>query len=328
MSVITEPATIAQKPSDLVLDDGGIAVPRVLGRMGMEISGPTLVCVGGLHGNEPAGVLALGRVLARLATETAGLRGRFIALSGNRRALARRRRYLVTDLNRHWTREQVERLRRAEGALEAEDAELRELDTELEQIFTTAPGEVACFDLHTVSGPGRCFLTADKTRVNRELAVRFPIPIVLGLERELEGTLTRHLSAHGIRNLGLESGQHDDPSAVDRAEDAIWVALEIAGVLGPGSREVAAARARLTAETEGLPHVVELGHRHVITPGDGFRMLPGFSSFQPVEKGQVLARDRQGEVCAPFTGLILMPLYQELGEDGFFMVREVGDELG
>jgi len=37
----------------------------------------------------------------------------------------------------------------------------------------------------------------------------------------------------------------------------------------------------------------------------------------------VLAQDRTGEIKACETGLILMPLYQALGNDGFFLVREV-----
>jgi succinylglutamate desuccinylase len=42
-----------------------------------------------------------------------------------------------------------------------------------------------------------------------------------------------------------------------------------------------------------------------------------------VRRGQVLARDRTGEIKARETGLILLPLYQPLGDDGFFLGREV-----
>ena len=38
-------------------------VDRVLGRVRGARSGPTLLCVGGMHGNEPAGVYALQSVL-------------------------------------------------------------------------------------------------------------------------------------------------------------------------------------------------------------------------------------------------------------------------
>jgi succinylglutamate desuccinylase len=43
----------------------------------------------------------------------------------------------------------------------------------------------------------------------------------------------------------------------------------------------------------------------------------------PIEVGQRLARDHHGPVLAPEGGLLLLPLYQGLGEDGFFVARRV-----
>jgi succinylglutamate desuccinylase len=63
-------------------------------------------------------------------------------------------------------------------------------------------------------------------------------------------------------------------------------------------------------------------YRHAITAADLFRMKPGFRNFQPVTRGQVVAEDARGEVRMPGSGRILMPLYQEQGEEGFFLVRE------
>ena len=60
-----------------------------------------------------------------------------------------------------------------------------------------------------------------------------------------------------------------------------------------------------------------------MNPGDGFRMQPGFVSFQPVERGQELARDATGPLAAPASGMLLMPLYQGQGEDGYFIGRRV-----
>jgi hypothetical protein len=52
-------------------------------------------------------------------------------------------------------------------------------------------------------------------------------------------------------------------------------------------------------------------------------MEPGFLSLQQVGRGQLLATDRQGEIPACCGGMVLMPLYQEQGEDGFFLVQSV-----
>lgn len=68
---------------------------------------------------------------------------------------------------------------------------------------------------------------------------------------------------------------------------------------------------------------MEVRHRHAIVPEDHFKMEPGFKNFQAIRRGEVLAQDRTGALEARETGLILLPLYQPLGDDGFFIGREV-----
>lgn len=63
-------------------------------------------------------------------------------------------------------------------------------------------------------------------------------------------------------------------------------------------------------------------YRRPVTDGDGFRMNPGYSNFDPVRAGQVIARDDVGPIAVEETSRLLMPLYQEQGEDGYFLVRE------
>jgi hypothetical protein len=53
-------------------------------------------------------------------------------------------------------------------------------------------------------------------------------------------------------------------------------------------------------------------------PADEFAMAPGFANIQPV-----VARDRSGEIRADEDCLLVMPLYQGKGDDGFFLGREV-----
>jgi succinylglutamate desuccinylase len=52
-------------------------------------------------------------------------------------------------------------------------------------------------------------------------------------------------------------------------------------------------------------------------------MQPDYKNFQAVEKGELLALDKHGEIRADEDGLILMPLYQKQGDDGFFLVRRI-----
>jgi len=300
--------------------------PRILGHLRGDSPGPTLIVVGSLHGNEPAGVEGLRRALAHLPSGR-GLRGEVLGLSGNLAALAADQRYLEQDLNRIWFAERVERVRRGGDRLSAEEAEMAELDAEIDRAVDAASAaEQAVFllDLHTPSGAGPSFCVLEDTLPNRRFALQLQAPLVLGLEEELGGTLTHWLANRGVVTVGFEAGQHEDPAAPERAEAAVWLALEATGVLPAGSRpEVAAARRRLAAESRNLPQVVEVRYRHGITPEDHFRMAPGFVTFERLDEGQAVAVDREGEVRTPQPGLLLMPLYQSQGDDGFFIVRPV-----
>lgn len=303
--------------------------PRVLGTWGGDAPGPLVIGIGGMHGNEPAGVLALQRALETLRSSRTPFRGRFVGLSGNRAALARGRRYIHQDLNRLWSAERVRRLRNGRNSVEAtsETEEQRELLAALEAQLAQRRGPVVCLDLHTTSAAGTPFVVIGDTLLNRRFAFGLGAPVVLGLEERLESTILNHLGERGYVAVGFEGGQHDSPSALTIHLAAIRSVLATAGCVRAedfraphDGREASGAEG---SAGRAAPRVVEIRDHHVIREGDDFVMEPGFTNFQPVERGQALARDRRGPILARESGQILMPLYQEQGTDGFFLVRQV-----
>ena len=299
-------------------------VERVIGRIRGSRPGPTLLCVGGLHGNEPAGVEGLRRVLAGLAPRAGLMRGDFVALAGNRAALALGRRYVDRDLNRAWSDERIDRLRGGNGVgVSAEDREQMELLEAIEAVVEDARGPVYFLDLHTTSGFGGPFTTFGDTLANRELAAHIPVPMILGLEELVDGTLLAFLGGHGIVGVAYESGQHDEPRAVDRAEAAIWLAVAAVGLMEANRLPEATVGWKLLAHDSGhLPRAMEMTYRRDIGPLDSFVMEPGFQNFQRVKAGQVVAHDVHGPVRIERDARILMPLYQKQGDDGYFLIRE------
>jgi len=288
-----------------------------MGRASGPEPGPLLMVVAGLHGNEPAGVEAVDRVLGRL--QAVGMaRGDLVALIGNRAALAQGSRFMDRDLNRGW----IEHSLPAHPS--AEDREQQELLAAVDEALGRSRGDGYLLDLHTTSGRGRPFSVFADTLRNRAFAQRFPSPLILGLEEHLEGTLIDFLSARGIVAVAFEGGEHTDPAAARNLEAAIWLALDALRLLPTALwSEVRHARARLRLAGRGLPAALEIRARHHFEPEDQFRMHPGFRSFDRVRKDQLLACDRNGEIRAPRSGLLLMPLYQQQGEDGFFIVVPV-----
>jgi len=297
---------------------------RVLGRAGSPANGPTLVCIAGIHGNEPAGLEALAAVFENLRAHGAVPNGEFIGLAGNLRALAEGVRYIAKDLNRQWKPERVDALvREGNGtAADEEDLEQRELLAALHEIFARARGPVYVFDLHTASAATAPFLIFGDTLRNRDFAMSFPTPIVLGLEEQVRGTIMEYVSSLGHVAIALEGGQHDDRASVKHHEAAIWIALSAAGVFDAG-QATEEARATLRDAAKDAPRIVEIVSRHAIQPEDRFEMKRGFRNFARVERGEVLANDKSGPILSPGSYRLLFPLYQKLGDDGFFLARPV-----
>lgn len=302
-----------------------IAGAHLIASIRGTLPGPTLIILGGIHGNEPAGVIAAERVLLRLQERSTVLRGEIVMLRGNTRALTKKVRYTDADLNRQWTAENVRTAQSVKNGLAkvSELLEQHELLTVLKETVSRARGEVYFVDLHTTSAHGEPFATVGDTLRNRRFALTFPLTIVLGLEEQIEGTLLEYMNNLGAITIGVEAGQHEAMTSVDHHEAVIWSATAATGNFRREDLPELDQGQLLLQQASGGRRVVEVRHRHSIVPEDNFRMEPGFKNFQPVGQAQVLARDRTGEIVASETGLILLPLYQKLGDDGFFLAREV-----
>ena len=286
-------------------------------------SGPTLIVIGSIHGNERGGAIALSNVARQLAARTKNLKGRVYLIKGNTRALATGTRFIDTDLNRHWTPKNMSNLGTDQLSETSEGIELTELDNLLDGILITAMDEVFVVDLHSTSSDGMPFATVGDTLRNRAFARQFPVTVLLGIEEQLDGTMLEYLNNAGAVTMGFEGGQHLSTETVMNHEALVWLALKNAGILNlEDVPDAASYHSRLVAGAGGA-RLFEVRYRHATTEFDDFEMLPGFNNFDAVSEGDVLAKDRNGPIKAHESGLILMPLYQKLGNDGFFIGREI-----
>jgi hypothetical protein len=313
-------STAQLKPESQIARPGAHLIASIRG----SLPGPTLIILGGIHGNEPAGVLAAERVWLRMQKRRAALRGEVVLLRGNTRALEQRVRYINADLNRQWTTENVRAAELERDTPEVSELlEQHELLTVIREAINRARGEIYFVDLHTTSAHGQPFATVGDTLRNRHFALAFPLTIVLGLEEQIDGTLLEYVNNRGAITMGVEAGQHEAMTSVDNHEAVIWIATAATGNFRREDLPELDQSRSVLKRASGGTKVVEVRHRHAIVPEDHFKMEPGFRNFQDVRRGKVLARDRAGAIKASETGLILMPLYQALGDDGFFLVRKV-----
>jgi succinylglutamate desuccinylase len=262
-------------------------------------------------------------VLDTLEARRPPFHGLIVALAGNIPALRAGRRFLVRDLNRGWSPRGIEKAETSRGE-PAEDGEQAELIFLLRKELEGDRSDTRVIDLHTTSAEGPPFLTLADTLRNRTFARRIGLPLVLGIEEQIDGALLEVLTAVGPVTLGVEAGQHDDPVSVDHHERTVWMALIAGGhVRESDVREARRVREALRAARRNLPMFFEVRYRKPVEGGEQFSMRPGYRNFQRISAGEVVAHDRNGPVAAPEGGRIFLPLYQEQGDDGFFIVRDV-----
>lgn len=304
---------------------------RIIGRYTGEARGPLLICLGGIHGNEPAGIRALEIIFNLLDVEPQinphfTFRGRLLGLRGNLQAINLGKRYIERDLNRMWTRENIEWVgQQPLDALRAEYRELRELLDLIEQeIKDYQPERFFLLDLHTTTAHGGIFSVVSDDPESIRIAVELHAPVIRGMLQGIRGTSLHYFNSENFDGdtvaIAFESGQHDDPLSINRAIAAVTNCLRTIGCVR--AEDVENRHDELLIEySKNLPKVAELITTHSIRPGDDFRMAPDFDNFQPVKKGELLAYDQNGPIYAEADGRILMPLYQKQGDDGFFLIR-------
>lgn len=292
---------------------------RIFYSQNNSVDGTTLICIGGIHGNEPAGVQGLSNVIGDMVMNNIECKGNFYALLGNMNALKKSIRYKDYDLNRLWTKDEIEQLTDDDDYEFEEQREQKELYAIIKDICNSHTGRFVFVDLHTTSSPTIPFLTISDSINNRSLAKKFKLPIVLGIEEYLEGPLLSFINEFGHVAIGFEAGQHDDENSVKYCEAFIWLMLYKLGFIKKGVFEFQRHNSFLKVQS-GFYEII---YRHSLNPTHQFKMRPGFDNFKSVVKHQSLAFNDMNEIKSPFNGLIFMPLYQKQGEDGFFIVRKL-----
>ena len=307
---------------------------RKIGQYGGKWPGTLVLVFGALHGNEPAGVYALKEVFNLLENEQRihpefVFRGKLVGFIGHLQAFEKKVRFLGKDLNRIWEPDLVQQLLQEEKEQQTDEArEIIEIFESIRAEIEAFPSkEIVLLDLHTTSAEGGIFSIPTDELGSLDLARELHVPVVLRLQDSIDGPLLKFAAAGyfntshaNVSAIAFEAGQHDDPESVQRSVAAIICCLYATGAcqrkdLGRRYYDL------LRSSSAHLPPVVILRYVHHIKPGDQFRMKPGYLNFQEIRRGEHLADDVNGPIFSPLNGLILMPLYQPKGADGFFIVQ-------
>jgi len=299
--------------------------------------GPRLMVLGGVHGNETCGSLAIERVLAQLGSgEMALLRGQ-LTLVPVANPLARRR------MAREGERNLNRLFRPTPKGHEPADNEARITDL----LCPLLDRHEVLLDLHSFQSAGEAFAMIgprDNTgtlepfaRAREEglLALHLRTPRVVegwldiyaaGLAQRAragvapdEGAVdfgrgtNEYMRSRGGYGVTLECGQHDDPAAPEVGYRAILATLRLLGMLAPDPQEAPPAHPQLLR----LVSVTDRAHAD-----DQF--VRDWATFDAVAQGEPIGQRADGTlVRAEADGFIVFPNDEALpGTEWFYFARE------
>lgn len=295
---------------------------RVYAKIGDVNADNALICIGGVHGNEPAGILAVQQFAKHIHSDQIILNGAVYGLVGNMEALRQAKRYIHSDLNRMWTDRNVHRIA-GELHHEAEEKELLELKHKIDDIIHHHK-RVVILDFHTMSADGTPFVCFPDHHANRQIAYQLPVTNILNLTEMLRGTLLEYYGNQGIETICMEGGQHQEPSSIRNIESVIWILAKLTGML-PVSEHQRVERHwnQLNTLCAHYPHFVRVVYRHEVIDSQQFEMQPGYENLHKVRRGELLGHDIYGEITSELSGRIVLPKYQGVGNDGYFLAKEI-----
>lgn len=275
-------------------------------------NGPVLLITCGLHGNEPSGVFAGHDFATDLRMHQNKLQGDVVVLAGNMKALKSKKRYIDVDLNRIWD---------DKPGPEHERLERDQLWSEIDSKLKEYPGRrLVHIDLHSTSSPSAPFIAMAESEQNRAFASSIPVPSITGLELVLKSPLLFKMTKLGYTSIAFEGGVIGHNSTYHNHMALLWCAVQQLGMLATDAVDFEHERALLDQQTALSGKVFDIAYVHQITDEDKFRMNPGFSNFEIIDKGEVLGHDVHGAVTAPMDGMLFMPLYQKWGSEGFYII--------
>ena len=286
--------------------------------------GPLFIFVAGMHGNEPAGIDALDRIFKKLAFNQLDIKGKIIGLRGNTKAIKAGTRYIDRDLNRGWNQKNFDRIKSGDLRY-VEDVQQLHLQERIDSEIANHEGKVYLYDLHTTSAESCPFHSWYKFN-DTKMGAGIPAPVITNIFENIHGVLLKYYGDQGVHCALFEAGKHDAESSVDRHESYVWLALHTADAFTDANLDFFNHHEVLKQASYVGGDYYQITYTHRLHNGEAFKMLPGFENFHDVVEGQVLAILDEKEVLAPSDGRIFMPLYQNDGSEGFFIIRH--DTLG
>lgn len=291
---------------------------RIIGNYHSGEKGKTIIFMCGIHGNELSGKKALKKVFDYLEKNSIEINGNIIGIQGNLKAIERKERFIDIDLNRIWKAKIINQVKKRKIKNKYEYKELIKIHEIIEVIIQKKKKKnIIIIDLHNTSSANGLFAVVNNNS-DLKIASAIKIPIITKLFSKVKGSFSEYYTSKKISTIVFEGGTIGDPASIHNHETGIFRILEKCRIIKKKDIPISIGE-KLTEKKDKKTYKVK--YIHQISELDKFIMKPNITNFQVVKKGELLGYDVNGDVLSPFNGKILMPLYQEQGNEGFYIIQ-------
>ena len=172
----------------------------------------------------------------------------------------------------------------------------------------------------------RCLLRFTIVNNTKEanIAKHLNIPIISNLFSKVKGSLVNYYHKKDITSIVFEGGAIGDPASINNHEAGIWKLLEANNFIQKNDipRRILNNLEEMKNFSKNVKGKYEVKYIHKIKDNDEFIMHPNINNFEKVEKNQTIAKDKNGLIKTTYSGYVLMPLYQEKGTEGFYIISK------
>lgn len=260
--------------------------------------GPTLVILGGVHGNEICGIQLID-LLKGLHIE----RGRLILAYGNPRAIGERTRLTAENLNRMFLPDdQLSSFQRISYEYERS----RQLMPFLDQADVL-------LDVHSSNTLESIpFVIAEQP--GAAVASVLPVHIrCFGFDAMHPGSTDGYMNRRSRIGICLECGSNDAPDAFERARRGSFALMSYLQMISSQEGSVT-----FSSQT------VFQAYSIYKTRTEHFSLRRPYADFAPIKRGEIMADDGDHPVYSEFDQHIIFarPQLKKRGEDGFVLLKQ------
>lgn len=264
-----------------------------------KLAGPTVCIIGGVHGNELAGIMALDYIKDTLEIQ----RGRVVLIYGNPRAIGRNVRYTEQNLNRMFRDN-------------CSDLEKQSYEYQRSVYIRSFLDQVdVCLDLH--ASCSRETVPFAFTEANgMELASKFPVKYVCtNIDAFEKGSTDGYIYGRGGVGICVECGYLGDEKAVSVALECIETLL----------RSLAMADGDVKAKLVKAPDCLKVVDLY-FNETEIFELSQVWPDFAAIPAGQIIGFDGEKPIQYGEDFILLFARNRaEKGKEAFLLLKDHGD---